>query len=111
MARLILSVLPLAAGAALSPVILVAALAVVSSSRSPARRMAAFTAGAALVLAALSVLALTVLHGTGASDSPPRRWSRTRAGPSAPAAGPHAHVASRARRQVSPRATAKTCLT
>jgi len=61
MAALLASVLPLAVGAAISPTLLALQLLVLTGTTSPRARAWALAAGAALVLAAFSILGLTVL--------------------------------------------------
>jgi hypothetical protein len=61
MAALLVSVLPLAVGAAISPTLLALQLLVLSGSTKPLARAWALTAGAGLALGAFSVLGLTVL--------------------------------------------------
>ncbi len=62
MAALLASVLPLAVGAAISPTLLALQLLVLTGETRPVARAWALCAGAALVLAAFSVLGLTVLN-------------------------------------------------
>src|SRR5580704_8014261 len=62
MAALLVSVLPLAVGAAVSPTLLALQLLVLTGSTKPLARAWALTAGAALALGAFSVLGLTVLN-------------------------------------------------
>jgi Sap, sulfolipid-1-addressing protein len=62
MAALLVSVLPLAVGAAISPTLLALQLLVLTGSTKPLARAWALTAGAALALGAFSVLGLTVLN-------------------------------------------------
>ncbi|MGO8872739.1 MAG: GAP family protein [Acidimicrobiales bacterium] len=61
MAALLASVLPLAVGAAISPTLLALQLLVLSGSSKPVARAWAVAIGAAAVLAAFSLLGLTVL--------------------------------------------------
>jgi hypothetical protein len=61
MAALLASVLPLAVGAAVSPTLLALQLVVLTGTTKPLARAWALAAGAALVLAAFSILGLTVL--------------------------------------------------
>jgi hypothetical protein len=62
MAALLASVLPLAVGAAISPTLLALQLLVLTGKTKPVARAWALVAGSALVLAAFSVLGLTVLN-------------------------------------------------
>jgi len=62
MAALLASVLPLAVGAAISPTLLALQLLVLTGATKPRARAWALAAGAALVLAAFSILGLTVLN-------------------------------------------------
>lgn len=68
---LILSVLPLAAAAAISPAVLVVGLGLAANPNQPGRRLAAFALGGMVVLAGVSVLALATARGTGGPDSSP----------------------------------------
>jgi hypothetical protein len=61
MAALLVSVLPLAIGAAISPTLLALQLLVLTGSTKPVPRAWAVAAGSALVLGAFSLLSLTVL--------------------------------------------------
>jgi Sap, sulfolipid-1-addressing protein len=61
MAALLVSVLPLALGAAISPTLLALQLVVLTGAKKPLPRAWAVTIGAALVLGVFSVLGLTVL--------------------------------------------------
>jgi hypothetical protein len=61
MAALLVSVLPLAIGAAISPTLLALQLLVLTGATKPLARAWAVAAGSALVLAAFSVVGLTVL--------------------------------------------------
>jgi hypothetical protein len=61
-AALLASVLPLAVGAAISPTLLALQLLVLTGPTRPLARAWALTAGAALVLAGVSVLGVTVLN-------------------------------------------------
>jgi Sap, sulfolipid-1-addressing protein len=61
MAALVLSVLPLAIGAAISPTLLALQLLVLTGATQPIARAWALVAGSALVLALFSILGLTVL--------------------------------------------------
>jgi hypothetical protein len=70
MGRLLAIVLPLAAGAAVSPTILALQLLTLSRRNAPVARSWAVAAGCALVLAGFSVLALLLAKSTGGSDSP-----------------------------------------
>ena len=71
MSGLILSILPLAAGAAVSPTVLIVGLSLVASPQGATRRLIAFTAGAATVLVALSALSLALAHRTGGIHTTP----------------------------------------
>ncbi|MEO8091162.1 MAG: GAP family protein [bacterium] len=71
MLGLILSVLPLAAAAAISPTVLVVGLGLAANPNQPGRRLAAFALGGIVVLAGVSVLALATARGTGGPDSSP----------------------------------------
>jgi len=62
MAALVASILPLAIGAAVSPTLLALQLLVLTGGTRPVARAWALAAGAALVLAAFSVLGLTLLN-------------------------------------------------
>ncbi len=62
MGALLASVLPLAIGAAISPTLLALQLLVLTGANKPRARAWALTIGAGLVLAAFSVLGLTVLN-------------------------------------------------
>ncbi len=62
MAALLVSVLPLAIGAAISPTLLALQLLVLTGSSKPLARAWALAAGAALVLALFALLGLTVLN-------------------------------------------------
>jgi hypothetical protein len=62
MAALLASVIPLAIGAAISPTLLALQLLVLTGGTEPLARAWALTAGSALVLAAFSVLGLTLLN-------------------------------------------------
>ncbi len=68
---LILSILPLAAGAAVSPTVLVVGLSLVASPQGATRRLIAFTAGATAVLVVLSALSLALAHRTGGIHTTP----------------------------------------
>jgi hypothetical protein len=62
MAALLVSVLPLAIGAAISPTLLALQLLVLTGTTKPLARAWALAAGSALVLAVFSILGLTVLN-------------------------------------------------
>jgi len=62
MVALLLSVLPLAIGAAISPTLLALQLLVLTGATKPIARAWALAAGSALVLAVFSILGLTVLE-------------------------------------------------
>jgi hypothetical protein len=62
MAALLVSVLPLAVGAAISPTLLALQLLVLTGASKPLARAWALAAGAALVLAGFALLGLTVLN-------------------------------------------------
>jgi len=62
MAALLVSVVPLAIGAAISPTLLALQLLVLTGSTRPVARAWALAGGAALVLAAFSLLGITVLN-------------------------------------------------
>jgi hypothetical protein len=62
MAALLVSVLPLALGAAISPTLLALQLLVLTGTAKPVARAWALAGGAALVLGAFSVLGLTLLN-------------------------------------------------
>lgn len=62
MIELLTSILPLAAGAAVSPTLLAVTIAMLSAKTRPVARSAAFAAGGLLVLIAITVLATTVIR-------------------------------------------------
>lgn len=70
MLKLLLAVLPLAAGAALSPTILLVQLRLISGARGSAGRAWALAAGAAAVLALITALATGAARRTGGASSP-----------------------------------------
>jgi hypothetical protein len=63
-------VIPLAAGAAVSPAVLTLQLVTLSGASAPRGRSWAIAGGYALVLAGFGVLALLLAAGTGGSDTP-----------------------------------------
>src|ERR1700730_4808888 len=69
MSDLLSKVLPLALGSAISPAILALALLILSGKESPRARCIAYTAGAALALTGLGLLALLVFDRTVSPDS------------------------------------------
>jgi len=76
MAGLVVSVLPFALGAAISPMILTVELMILAGKTRPKARAWFFVIGALAVLLAFSFLCLTVLRNTIDSDGgPPNPWS------------------------------------
>jgi hypothetical protein len=74
MAALLVSVLPLAIGAAISPTLLALQLLVLTGATKPITRAWALAAGAALVLALFSVLGLTVLSHLHPAEHDHHSW-------------------------------------